>query len=124
MVNSEIATQSVAFLTANANGVDVSDAAVVLVVGTGSLTECDTAGGTYTAVDAADIVAGGSNVKCYIGTKQFIKTSAAATYVVLIRKRHCPQQSAREHPRGRHSPIMTSFLLSHRGGRGITLLFF
>ena len=93
MVSYELATQSIAYLTANANAVDVSDAAVVLVVGTGSLTECDTAGGDYTAVAASDIVAGGSNVKCYIGNKKYLKTSAAATYVVLIGKRHCPQSA-------------------------------
>ena len=93
MASFELGTQSVAFLTANATAVDVSDAAVVMVIGTGTLTECDTATGSFTAVDAADIVAGGSNVKCYIGYKQFIKTSAAATYVVLIGKRHCPQSA-------------------------------
>jgi hypothetical protein len=93
MVSYELATQSIAYLTANATAVDVSDAAVVLVVGTGTLTEGDTAGGDFSAVAASDVIAGGSNTKCYIGNKKFIKTSAAATYVVLIGKRHCPQSA-------------------------------
>lgn len=52
--------------------------------GTFALTECDTSGGTYTAVDSADsiiptISAAGAYLAGYIGNKRYLKYTLSGT---------------------------------------------
>ncbi len=51
-----------------------------------TLTDCDTSGGSYVAVDAQYIIDGGDRAVGYAGTKRYVKFSdsgSGTTYVVV-----------------------------------------
>ena len=97
----EIATESATIAgfsgTTPTSALDVSGALEVIIAYSGgsdvpAITECDTSGGSFTAVASTDLVSG-DDVIGYKGYKQFIKVTGVASQVGAVVKigcKHCP----------------------------------
>ncbi|MFA6710776.1 MAG: hypothetical protein WCR83_05590 [Candidatus Methanomethylophilaceae archaeon] len=93
----EAATLAVFTGTSATAALDVSGATAILIAhggtGTVSVTECATSNGSFTTVDAADLVTGDGTIG-YIGNKRYIKvvgsTATISGAVVKLGCRYCP----------------------------------